>query len=73
MKRLLIACVLLFALSSCSLNSQFVDAVDGAWAVIGPRYCEYVQADPALSDEDKVTRLRTAQLLTEVIAEAQHE
>jgi hypothetical protein len=71
MKRLLIACVLLFALSSCSLNSQFVDAVDGAWSVIGPEYTAYVQADPKLDDDTKTTRLRTAQLLTETIAEAQ--
>lgn len=55
----------------CSLNSQFVDAVDGAWSVIGPEYTAYVQADPALDADTKATRIRTAQLLTETIAEAQ--
>lgn len=57
--------------SGCTLNAQFVDAVDETWAVVGPRYCAYVQADPQLDEESKTTRLRTAQLLTETIAEAQ--
>ena len=54
----------------CSLNRQFVAAVDETWQVIGPRYCEYVKSDASLTDDDKGTRLRTAQMLSEVIVEA---
>jgi len=57
--------------SGCSVDAQFVDAVDASWQVIGPRYCEYVRADQTLDEDSKTTRLRTAQLLSETIAEAQ--
>lgn len=67
----ILAAALLCAISGCSLNSQFVSAVDGAWSVIGPEYTAYVQADATLDDATKTTRIRTAQLLTETIAEAQ--
>lgn len=69
--RYVLVCVALCLCASCSLNSQFVSAVDGAWDVIGPEYTAYVAADPALDDDTKATRIRTAQLLTELIAEAQ--
>lgn len=69
--RLLIVAACLLLAAGCSLNSQFVSAVDGAWDAIGPEYTAYVQADPALDADTKTTRLRTAQLLTELLEEAQ--
>lgn len=56
--------------TSCSLNRQFVYAVDNAWGVIGPRYEEYVRKDESLDEETRAIRLRTSQLMTEVIEEA---
>jgi len=58
------------AASSCSVNKQFVSAVDSAWSVIGPEYETYVKADPNLAESSKATRLRTAKILTETIEEA---
>ena len=64
--------LLLFAIgvTGCSVNAQFVDAVDSAWTVIHPEYVEYVNADTALSGADKTTRIRTAEILTATIMEA---
>lgn len=64
---LVLFCVVGFG---CSLNSQFVDAVDEAWEVIGPRYVDYVNADTTLDEQSRQTRIRTALILTETIAEA---
>lgn len=70
MRKVLVCGVFLVVLCGCSINQQFVTAVDDAWDVIGPRYVEYVQKDATLDDESKTTRIRTAQLLTETIEEA---
>jgi len=61
---------LVSAIAGCSVNKQFVSAVDSAWSVIGPEYEGYVKADPALTESSKQTRLRTAKILTETIEEA---
>jgi hypothetical protein len=64
--------LLLFALclTGCSVNAQFVDAVDEAWTLIHPEYVAYVNADATLDGTDKRARLRTAQILTATINEA---
>ncbi len=62
--------VVVVALPGCGLNQTFVMGVDAGWSVIGPEYTGYVQADPKLTPDDKTTRLRTAQLMTELIEEA---
>lgn len=55
----------------CSMpNAAFVGAVDSSWKAIGPEYALYVERDPALSPEQKATRLRTCKLLSETIQEA---
>lgn len=71
--RWIVAGVLLLVVVGCSLNQQFVDAVDEAWQVIGPRYVEYVQEDPRLDDQNEATRIRTAVMLSELIEEAQKD
>lgn len=64
--------LLLFCLgvTGCSVNAQFVDAVDDAWTVIEPRYVDYVQTDTTLDEESKATRIRTAEILSATILEA---
>jgi len=64
------ALILLFALTGCSINQQFVEAVDASWTVIGPEYLEYVQEDEDLDDQTKANRRRTATILTDTINEA---
>jgi hypothetical protein len=63
--------LVLTALAGCTYPARdFVEAVDTAWQAIGPEYVQYLQADPNLSAEAKITRARTAQLLTLAIEEA---
>ena len=73
MKRLFVALVLLVFLVGCKVNQTFVDSVDSAWSVIGPRYVEYVQEDADLAEEYKEARIRLANLLTRLIEEAQKD
>jgi len=65
----LLLCVGL-ALPGCgTLDKEFVAAVDASWQVIGPEYTSYVAADPKLDVATKLTRQRTAELLTKLIEE----
>jgi hypothetical protein len=74
MRRFVALLLLLALLAGCSLNKQFVNAVDINWSVIGPRYVNYVEGDPNLPDDIRVTWLRTAEVFTELIEEAKkHE
>jgi len=70
MRKFVTVAVLLLCAAGCSLNQEFVGAVDQSWGVIGPRYEAYIDADPALSEEVKALRKLTAQSLTELIEEA---
>ena len=74
MKRwlLFLVCATL-VLAGCSVNEQFVSAVDKAWVTIGPEYRAYVEADEAIGDDTKATRLRTAEILTETIEVAKQQ
>lgn len=51
-------------------QAAFVDGVSAAWSAIGPEYRGYVFADPLLSEEDRKTRERTADLLDRLLEEA---
>lgn len=58
------------ALCGCTVNQQFVSAVDRSWKLIGPEYTAYVLADENLQPESKATRIRTAKTLSELLEEA---
>lgn len=66
----LFAALLLFGFVGCSLNKEFVQQVDRNWQLIGPEYTAYVEADPALSEDSKRIRKRTAETFTALIEEA---
>ena len=70
MRKIVYVVVLALCVAGCTVDQQFVASVDSAWQVIGPRYVDYVDADPALDDQSKETRVRTAELLTRLIEEA---
>ena len=44
--------------------------VDACWRVIGPEYVLYVNRDAGLAEDIKADRLKTAEALSQVIAEA---
>jgi hypothetical protein len=63
----------ILCLCGCSMDQQFVQGVDTAWEVIGPRYVQYIQDDGSLDDVSKGIRIRTAEALTRLIEEAKDE
>jgi len=72
MKSFFLAFVVVLSVGGCCApNKAFVDAVESSWKVMGPEYIQYIEADPNLAPETKVTRKRTADGLTEKIAQAQ--
>lgn len=58
MRNVLVGIVLALT-CGCTLNKQFAQAELATYEAVGPRYVEYTKADPTLSDDDKVTRIRT--------------
>jgi hypothetical protein len=52
----------------CS-NGPTIAGAKAGWAVIGPEYRAYIQADPALDADGKATKLRTADILTKLLDE----
>jgi hypothetical protein len=69
-RTLLLLVATLLLLSGCTVNQQFVAAVESAWDVIEPEYTKYVEDDPDLSTASKNLRKRTAFLLRAAILEA---
>ena len=65
--------VVVLLLSSCSVNQQFVRAVDDSWSNISPLYEAYVEADDNITHGEKDTRLLEAQTLTAMIAQAKED
>jgi len=63
------ALALLLCIGCGTLDKEFVAAVDASWQAIGPEYTSYVAADPKLDAATKLTRQRTAELLTKLIEE----
>jgi ABC-type molybdate transport system substrate-binding protein len=72
MKRLISAIVVVAIVmaAGCSLNKQFVNAVDDSWSVIGPEYVDLVQESDKFDDTDKEIRTFHAKALTDMINEA---
>lgn len=59
-----------FGLTGCSVNKQFVSACQDSWGVIGPEYRGYVQEDANISEDTKRIRLRTADNFDRLLLEA---
>jgi hypothetical protein len=74
MRRALVGTVVALLLcAGCSINREFVYAVDTSWSVIGPEYTAYVDADPRLDETSKAIRKRTAETLTRLIEKAKEQ
>ena len=71
MKKLLCLVVVIVCLTGCSVNQDFVKTCNESWRVIGPEYIEYVQEDDELTEHTKALRIRTAELFTRLLKEAQ--
>lgn len=61
---------LLLLVGCGTLDQQFVKAVDDSWAVIGPEYQAYVQADPTLDAGTKKIRVNSAKTLSDLLQQA---
>ena len=69
MKTLLVFMTVM-ALSGCTVQKEFVIAVDGYSKVILPEYKKYVQTDTALSANTKRIRNQSADKFQQLIDEA---
>lgn len=72
MKSMFAAVVLAFALCGCCTEKAALPGVSACWKVIGPEYVNYLNTDPTLvaKPEIRADRLKTAEMLSKVIAEA---
>lgn len=74
MRKLCCGLLLGFVLIGCNAcvgpEAIALPAIEANWKVIGPRYVEYVNGDARLTDQDKADRVKTAELMSRVIAEA---
>lgn len=57
----------------CSVNQEFVKAVDGYTKVILPEYKDYITNDPELSKNTKRIRMQTADKFQELVVEEKKE
>jgi hypothetical protein len=57
----------------CSVNQEFVKAVDGYTKVILPEYKDYITNDPDLSEDTMRIRIQTADKFQELVDEAKEE
>ena len=60
MKKLLFIVSFFFCIGCTSLDKDFVNTVDGAWKLIGPKYMEYVINDVNLEDVVRNARIKHA-------------
>lgn len=70
MRRIVVVVCLLIALlgaSGCTLNQEFVRAVDNHFEVIAPEYVKFVKEDGTLTADDKVIRLASVAALRGLI------
>lgn len=72
MKKILILLVVV-SVSGCSLNRQFVKAVNGFTTTILPEYKEYIKKDSSLDEDTKRIRTQSADKLQEIINSAKEE
>jgi len=75
MRKCIITLILLTSIlaGGCSVNQEFIKAVDGYTKVILPEYKNYITNDPYLNERTKRIRMQTAEKFQELIDEAKGE
>lgn len=75
MRRIIVTPIILLflTLQGCSLNKQFVQAIDQYATTCIPEYKEYVMGDSTLSDDSKRIRLQSADKFLETVSRALDE
>jgi len=70
MKKLLFVPLLLALAWGCqAVDKATLYAARETWKVVGPEYKSYVNGDAKLDDSSKATRIRTADMLTDLLEE----
>jgi hypothetical protein len=54
-------------LISCTPQKATLDGAKALWEVIGPEYTSYIEKDSALGADSKLTRIRSARLMSELL------
>jgi len=73
MRKCIFMILLIFVVGGCSVNKEFVKAVDGYTKVILPEYKDYISNDTNLNEDTKRIRLQTADKFQELVNEAKGE
>ena len=73
MRKCIFMILLVFLVGGCSVNKEFVKAVDGYTKVILPEYKDYISNDTSLNEDTKRIRLQTAEKFQELVNEAKGE
>ena len=73
MRKCIFMILLIFVVGGCSVNKEFVKAVDGYTKVILPEYKDYISNDTNLNENTKRIRLQTADKFQELVNEAKGE
>lgn len=74
MRKLLVPVILLsISLQGCSLNKQFVQAINHYATTCIPEYKLYVMSDSTLSEDSKRIRLQSAEKFLETVSRAVEE
>ena len=73
MRKCIFMILLVFLVGGCSVNKEFVKAVDGYTKVILPEYKDYISSDTGLNEDTKRIRLQTAEKFQELVNEAKGE
>ena len=69
MKGCWLVCV--FSLAGCLCPERAgIIGLEAGWKVIGPEYRQYVESDPKLQPDSKADRLKTAEIMDRLFAEA---
>lgn len=73
MRKCIFMILLVFVIGGCSVNKEFVKAVDGYTKVILPEYKAYISHDTNLNEDTKRIRVQTADKFQELVNEAKGE
>ena len=73
MRVIFLGFILITCMGCCSVNKQFVKAVDGYTQVILPEYKTYIERDSILSMDTKRIRTQSADKFQALLDEAKKE
>ena len=63
----LILCAWIALIIACTPQKATLEGARALWDVIGPEYTSYIEKDGALGPDSKLTRIRSARLMSDLL------